>query len=395
MKQIKVFLFFVLLFEFLHPSYQVAANINNEEADYTFLIYMIGSDMESDFHMASDDIQEMINIDSSSNINVILQTGGAKKWTNPNISNDTNQRWKVEKNNLKLIKNIGMKNMDNPASLADFIKWGMKEYPAKRYVLLFWGHGLGAVDGYGGDENYGNKKMKVDELESGVQQGMKGTQKKFDLIGFDNCKMANLETAYALRKYGQYMLASVDYTNRNGWDYEVMLKAVHDNPSIKPWTLGKEIAKGYLAQSKKNGETEDLQQSLIKLNGVDKVVKSLNEFSVKMNHALEYPYSKPFLHYARLNAEDYADESDMVDLVDLSQKIGTHIGARKEARDIKKAVENAVVYNMKTPEHPIGKGISIYFPGRDKESRFNEKASIYRNLEFSKYYKDFIERYSK
>ncbi|MDI5788032.1 hypothetical protein PO124_04845 [Bacillus licheniformis] len=33
-------------------------------------------------------------------------------------------------------------------------------------------------------------------------------------MGFDNCKMAGIETAYALRDYGKYMLASVDYTNQ-------------------------------------------------------------------------------------------------------------------------------------------------------------------------------------
>lgn len=46
--------------------------------DYTILVYMIGSDMESDFQMASDDIKEMMDAGSSSNINVVLQTGEQK-----------------------------------------------------------------------------------------------------------------------------------------------------------------------------------------------------------------------------------------------------------------------------------------------------------------------------
>ncbi|WP_227005456.1 hypothetical protein [Bacillus paralicheniformis] len=37
-----------------------------------------------------------------------------------------------------------------------------------------------------------------------------------------------------------------------------------------------------------------------------------------MYHALKEPDGKRLLHYARLAAEDYADESDMVDLADLS-----------------------------------------------------------------------------
>ncbi|MGN9867013.1 clostripain-related cysteine peptidase [Bacillus swezeyi] len=381
----------VLSFAFFQPA--SAAGFKKKD-DYTILVYMIGSDMESDFQMASDDIKEMMDAGSSSNINVVLQTGGAKKWANPSIKHTTNQRWKVDHQNLKLLDEIGNQNMDSPSSLSDFITWGVKKYPAKKYVLIFWGHGLGSVDGYGGDENFGNKKMKISELQSGMKQAFAKTNKKFDLIGFDNCKMAGIETAYALKDFGTYLLASVDYTNQNGWDYTRALQAVHDQPEISPKELAEEIAQGYVKQSKENGETEDLQQSLIHLDKVKDVMYALDKLSVKMNFALKNPDSKRLLHYARLAAEDYADESDMVDLADLAGLIGLQIDARKEAKKIAKTVGRAVEFNMKSPEHPRGSGISVYFPARD-QGRFVEKSQVYQRLDFSKRYKTFIHHYSE
>lgn len=389
MKIIKSILIVLILIQF--PQ-EVFAD-NKKKADYTFLVYMIGSDMETNFQMASEDLEEMMDIGSSPSVNIVLQTGGAKKWANPVIRSETNQRWLIEQNYMRLLDNIGMGNMDKPQSLTDFITWGVKEYPAKKYVLLFWGHGLGSVDGYGGDENFGNKKMSVAELQMGMEKAYTITEAKFDLIGFDNCKMAGLETAYALKNYGKYMIASVDYTNKNGWDYKEILQAVHDDPFISTIELGKTIAQGYLSQSEENGEEEDLQQSIIDLSKVDDVMKAWDRFSKKMIQELETLQGFSSILYARFVAEDYADESDMVDMVDLSTLIGNSIDARQEAKEISKSVEKAVVFNMKTPEHPRGRGISIYFPAWDK-TRFIEKDFIYQSLDFSPHYKEFINKYT-
>lgn len=75
MNLIKWIVVSVISVAFFQPA---SAALLKEKDDYTILVYMIGSDMESDFHMASDDIQEMMDAGSSLNVNVVLQTGGAK-----------------------------------------------------------------------------------------------------------------------------------------------------------------------------------------------------------------------------------------------------------------------------------------------------------------------------
>lgn len=390
MKRTIRLLVFALLVSFL-PVSEIKAF--DERADYTFLIYMIGSDMESDFHMASDDLKEMMEVGSSNKVNVVVQTGGALKWHLPSIEPGLNQRWRVEKGKLALVERVGSHNMDTPSSLKDFIRWGTDTYPARNYVLLFWGHGLGPVDGYGGDEHYGNKKMSLIELQNGIKEAYKETGITFDLIGFDNCKMASVEVAYALRNYGKYMLASVDYTNQNGWDYTKMLRAVQENSGISILDLGKTIAQGYVEQSKENNEEEDLQQSIIRLDRMGEIMRTVETFSKRVLVSQAVKAQLNDLKVVREKVEDYADEADLVDLNDMFYLIGQKFDAEKEAERLKKTIQKAVVYNIKSPEHPKGEGMSIYFPGND-HSRFIEKAAAYRKLGFGKNYTAFITKYS-
>lgn len=371
-----------------------AAPERPDKAAYTILIYMPGSDLESDFHLASDDLKEMMQVGSSSDVRIVLETGGARKWWLDTIAADRNQRWLVQKNRLELIQDVGRRNMDNKDTLQDFIQWGVEAFPAKNYVLVFWGHGLGAVDGYGGDEAYGNKKMKLPVIQSALHDAYQKTGVKFDLIGFDACKMAGLEIAYALRQYGEYMVAAVDYTNKNGWDYETVFQTLHQRPDISPVDLANAIAVSYHNHSLENEEEEDLQQSVIRLSKVEEVVKEVDLFSKQLVELLPQPETFSKLADARNRAENYADEADMVDLADFTAYMGQAIGNEEGAKKIARAVEQAVVSNIKTPEHPIGKGISIYFPAEDK-TRFQEKADIYQQIDFSANYKQLITLYTR
>ena len=56
--------------------------------------------------------------------------------------------------------------MADPRTLSDFIRWGVETCPAKKYVLVLWGHGNGAGSG-----------LFIDELFDGdyVPHGMQAT----------------------------------------------------------------------------------------------------------------------------------------------------------------------------------------------------------------------------
>ncbi|MEC0125641.1 hypothetical protein [Paenibacillus pabuli] len=101
MKRIIQLLVFILLVSFLPVSELKASD---RQADYTFLIYMIGSDMASDFHMASDDLKEMMRVGSSSNVNVVVQTEGAQRWDHSSIEPGLNHSMKPNEGGFFVIR---------------------------------------------------------------------------------------------------------------------------------------------------------------------------------------------------------------------------------------------------------------------------------------------------
>ncbi len=57
----------------------------------TVMVYMCGTDLESEGGMATSDIEEMANATLSDNVRVILETGGTSRWQNELIKSNTNR----------------------------------------------------------------------------------------------------------------------------------------------------------------------------------------------------------------------------------------------------------------------------------------------------------------
>ena len=92
------------------------------------MLYMCGSDLESQAMMGSYDLQEMANAKLASNVNLIVYTGGTTKWHIDGISTRYNQIYKVlGSRQIKcLVDNAGSAAMTNPDTLVDFIDYYLK-----------------------------------------------------------------------------------------------------------------------------------------------------------------------------------------------------------------------------------------------------------------------------
>jgi hypothetical protein len=148
----------------------------------------------------------MLNADLSDKVNVLVYTGGCKKWQNSAVSSTTNQIWQVkDEGMICLEKDLGSHAMTDPDNLSWFIRWCEKNYPANRKALIFWDHGGGSVSGYGYDEKFARDgSMDLAEIDEALTDG--GV--RFDFVGFDACLMATTETALMLGKHADYLIAS-------------------------------------------------------------------------------------------------------------------------------------------------------------------------------------------
>ena len=122
----------------------------------TIMIYMIGSDLESKYAAASLDINEITNSEADFNkVNILIYTGGSKKWQNENVPSDKNAIFKVNKTGtLEKVEEFEKVSMTDSNTLASFLNYGYKNYKASKYSLILWDHGGGPVYGYGLDQNF-------------------------------------------------------------------------------------------------------------------------------------------------------------------------------------------------------------------------------------------------
>ena len=78
----------------------------------TIMLYLIGTDLESQNGMATSDLNEILYSQlSNKNVNLIVQTGGCRRWRNSVMTAGKLQRWKLTKNGLELKDTMPSKAM--------------------------------------------------------------------------------------------------------------------------------------------------------------------------------------------------------------------------------------------------------------------------------------------
>ena len=134
------------------------------------MVYIIGSNLESQNGAASADIVEMVEAGvDTSKANVVLYTGGAASWAT-NISNSCNSVYELTESGFSLAaKTEGPVNMGEASTLGDFLNFAYENYPAKHYGLICWDHGAGPVIGYGMDELYAGDGLSLAETEEAMK----------------------------------------------------------------------------------------------------------------------------------------------------------------------------------------------------------------------------------
>ena len=79
-------------------------SIGTDAKSATVMVYMNGSDLETEAGEASTDISEMLSSGIGDRVNVIVQTMGTRDWQDHDISSKTAQTWRVENGKLVLVR---------------------------------------------------------------------------------------------------------------------------------------------------------------------------------------------------------------------------------------------------------------------------------------------------
>lgn len=365
----------------------------------TLLIYMNGSDLESDgVGSASDDIAEILEcVPTAQDLNVVMLVGGTLDWERPEIPDEAYRVFYLEMNEMYPVCDMGEQNIGDPALLAGFLELGFTYFPADRTSIIFWNHGGGSIYGYGNDELTGDGLL-LDELNSAFASGIPEGE-RLDFIGFDACLMGSLETACMLSPYADYLVASEEIEPSSGWDYSFLVD-LNRKPDIDTVQLCRYIVDYYVeGQNTSLDYWLDTQAtlSIVDLRTIGYLADAFDDFSEEIGtDMMQGSYND--ISRARNEAKAFGVSSepdacyDMVDIASLA-KVLSDLAPEKSGMLIS-TLEEVIIYSSHNDNIEETCGLSVYFPFESK-SDVPDAIAYYEEMEILPAYTDLIGLFSE
>ncbi|MBN1166809.1 MAG: hypothetical protein JXA44_06720 [Methanospirillaceae archaeon] len=365
MKTVILFIFGVLLVLVLSPL----ALAETGGSATLLAVYMVGSDLESGFGSATNDINEMIegyrNADPAK-FSLVVAYGGSDKdgWEGMKIATITDLNADMADG---IVGNEGLAqesypdmNMGSREALETFIAYIRDTYPDYRKILIFWDHG-GSYYGVCFDENYAMDPLTLKELRQGLMSG----RTDFDLIGMDACLMGSLEVARAVNGTADYILISEEVEPGHGWDYTPAVTSLARTPGIGITVLGKNIIDSYIDNP--NHEPMKKTLSLLDISKLGNVLSALDNFATELTPLIpEEGYvaiGESVRDSQRFGYHPEADVEVTIDLIGLAENINDNVAsASPESRALQQAINNFIVYARNDGSRPGSHGVSIFSP---------------------------------
>ncbi len=359
------------------------------------MIYMVGSDLETEAGMASRDLAEMMSSEFyEENMQVLLCTGGTDYWWTEGISNEDCEIHRITDGSLELLHTMSGTNMAEPGTLTEFIDYGYENYPADYYSMILWDHGGGAVLGFGADENHDYDSLSLGELNQAFQATKLVTAgERFEWVGFDACLMAMVEVANVMADYSDYLIASEEMEAGEGWNY-ACLKALSDGKHYEGLDAAEEILNAYRTYYENNYQyIPDYTMACLDLSRTAEVVSGWEDLIAVADEELRNNgYSR--IAKMRDRAKSFGKIStsgfyDTVDLYDITEKMAT--AYPKQAGNLKSALDEMVV-QLVTNVYGAN-GVAVYFPYENKDYA-GEWIEKYESTGFSAEYTKFLKTFN-
>lgn len=355
-------------------------------AKWTFMVYL---DADNNLEGAGiDDFLEMAAVGSTDDVNIVVQMDRIGGWDTSYDNWIDCKRYLVTYGMTPTIANalqgLAEVNMGDPNTLANFMVWGIQNYPADHYVVVLWDHGSGwklAFEEFKGvcfddtDLDY----LTTIELEQALANVESTTGVEVDIVGFDACLMGMIEIAYQIKDLADVMVASEEVEPLDGWPYDDILSSLTSDPAMTSSALATEIVTDYIASYMDPIVTQSAANlGLVTYATVNDLAIATSNFAQELINGL--PAYRSEITQARQQTEEYYDPT-YVDLYHFTQLIHTLIpdpDIQTAAEQVMDTLTYTVIAEGHLSEHPNSHGLSIYFP-----QSAGEYDSSYENLAFA------------
>ena len=398
-------------------------NSIEKKKNWTFLTYMAA---DNDLYPFADrNIEQMCAIGSNENVNILVHLD-IRKSSNVQLNSTKKKVTKRLLINKKKIQQIGpdlCMDSGKAETLMDAAKWAIMEFPSDHLAISLWNHGSGALNPKGRiinpvelfyydpatsminldrsiafleyvtqqNEN-GRRGVCFDETTGNYLDDQKLVQafreimrlrggKKVDLVTFDACLMASIETCKILAPYADYMTGSEEVELGTGYPYNAILNPLAQGP-ISPADFARHIVATY--HTFYHQITRDYTHSSFDLSKAPSVFTCVENFATALKEAFVVGQSYEIYEAISKSRRPYScthfEEPSYIDLghfcsnmlknlEDLknTQKAGSPLftlalSIQTHCHTCLDAIRSLVISNVTGNNLAAAQGISIYFP---------------------------------
>ncbi len=339
--------------------------------DWTILVYLDGdNNLEAD---AIDDFLEMARVGSSERVQIVVQLDRIRSpetWDDERYNNwEGTLRFRVEAGMEptpdNAVADLGETNMGDPATLTDFLIWGIESYPARRYAIILWDHGASWL-GIASDDT-DNDVLNLPEISSAFQTALSRTQiGGFELIGFDACLMAQIDVLQTVAPYGRVAVASAELEPNSGWAWDAWLEQLVANPDQDGFAIAPVIVQTYM-DSFKGSRADEVTLSAFDLTQVNNIVNGIDTLAQTLQREIQQSYTAigQARSFTNVYAPAYSEDFNAIDLPHFltllpQQRASSTIVDR--ATQLLQTIEQARIAHGAGRYHRASGGLSIYFP---------------------------------
>jgi hypothetical protein len=263
---------------------------------------------------------------------------------------------------------------DDPAFLRDFLEWGMTNYPAERYGIVFSDHG-GSFYGFGGDNQDGlggKSMMKPYEFREAIQGALDTTGvEKFEFINFMACLMGASEVLEAFQGLCDvfYGNPEVSYSGNEQKRFKY-IRSIMNDPNISNRDLAvieaNNWTRGYIAGEVGGGS--HVAYDMSKYGSFKKAFKKFSEdllLEAKNRNSIISGARRHSTHYwAHKNYPDLKKPTKFIDLAHFAELLTNNVGGdlKSSSDALVNSISDMIIDKFIGTKRPAVSGLSIYYP---------------------------------
>jgi hypothetical protein len=279
------------------------------------------------------------------------------------------------------VREMGEVNMGAASTVAEFLTFAREFYPANRYVMAFYDHGM-AWYGSCLDETNGRDMLTMEEMRQGLTEGG-----GVDLVLFTApCNMGSLEAAYEVRDQTEIYIGSENTSGYIWWRDPMgdISAALHANPQISNHELAQVVIdalESWSVQWETEAWAGTLTMSAVRTDRLATVaarVDALSEaYLTREDHFRELIEAVrprltsfgPYLFDIHTLAQELLEEEE-------DQEI------RAALLGLLEAMDDAVLAEASGPSWPGAQGLTIFLPDQANAERLAQYTGVTMGLDF-------------